>query len=46
MTIQKVCDGLKKFAMTIQEQMQGFFLPQPASWPGTPFAPIRMTGRN
>src|ERR1017187_7440634 len=23
--------------------MRGFFLPQPASWPGTPFATLRMT---
>src|ERR1035438_7884868 len=23
--------------------MRGFFLPQPASWPGTPVAPLRMT---
>src|ERR1035437_1261949 len=23
--------------------MRGFFLPQPASWPGAPFAPLRMT---
>jgi hypothetical protein len=23
--------------------MRGFFLPQPAIWPGTPFAVLRMT---
>jgi hypothetical protein len=23
--------------------MRGFFLPQQASWPGTPFAPLGMT---
>jgi hypothetical protein len=23
--------------------MRGFFLPQPASWPGIPFAALRMT---
>jgi hypothetical protein len=26
-----------------QKTMRGFFLPQPASWPETPFAPLRMT---
>jgi len=24
-------------------KIRGFFLPQPASWPGTPFAALRMT---
>jgi hypothetical protein len=26
-----------------KRQIRGFFLPQPASWLGTPFAPLRMT---
>src|ERR1035441_8859099 len=25
------------------DRIRGFFLPQPASWPGTPFAALRMT---
>ena len=27
----------------VAAQMRGFFPPQPASWPGTPFAALRMT---
>jgi hypothetical protein len=29
-----------------KNEMRGFFLPQPASWPGTPFAALRMTNKN
>jgi hypothetical protein len=28
-----------------KSEMRGFFLPQPASWPGTPFAALRMTNK-
>src|ERR1019366_9461556 len=43
-------DGVRVFGAEVvglcKDEIRGFFLPQPASWPGIPFALLRMTAEN